>query len=84
MNKQFTPKKVVIYGEDGDRVELTLDGGEDMTCKYHQNQEYHYDGLFMTSDEKMDIHIDNIKSYNMTYYVRRAGKRYRKNRRGYR
>ena len=69
--KQFTPKKVVIYGEDGDRVEIDV---------RHTNVSVSHHVI----DNLMDIHIDDIWYQLVNYYVKRTGKRYRKNRRGYR
>ena len=80
MNKQFKPKKVVIYGEDGDRVELNINP-YDLNCEYEEG--YYYEGeLIDNITPKRTITISNIRRFD--YYVKRAGKRYRKNRRGYR
>lgn len=70
--KEFTPKKVVIYGEDGDRVEIEL-------THHCMIVAHHMDKLC-----SMDITFENVLSKNIDYYVKRTGKRYRKNRRGYR
>jgi hypothetical protein len=70
--KQFTPKKVIIYGKDGDRVEIELTH-HCMTVAHHMDKLH-----------SMDITFEDVLSKNMTYYVKRTGKRYRKNRRGYR
>ena len=81
--KQFTPKKVVIYGEDKDRVEIKLNNSGQVRFIY-DNDPLYWDCEPICIDPKLNIEINRIYQSDTTYYVKRAGKRYRKNRRGYR
>ena len=81
--KEFAPKKVVIYGEYGDRVEIKLDSPYQVDFDANKDDDM-WDFRQYRYNPKRDISINNVSMENIDYYVKRTGKRYRKNRRGYR
>lgn len=83
--KEFAPKKVVIYGEDGDRVEIELNSPYQVDFGINKDDNmWDFTERYICYNPKRDISINNVSAENTTYYAKRTGKRYRKNRRGYR